>query len=404
MENKVKSFRVNHRWYGNYELIDCETGEVFDTVDNRSDIAEKYPDFKKCANCNVYYPKDQFRTVEGLDVCEHCYEEAVIKCNGCGEEVFRNNTVKTRDTEHRFCYYCKSKLYSCAVCGSLFELPILTDEDTGRLYCKGCNPDDINVVDYYHTMKDSNHYTFHTDAPRDQKVCMGFELEVSSDNEDSCSRTPYAKHVMKIFKDFFHFEEDCSIGDGGFEMISQPASLDYLLSRANDFKEAWSYLTRNGYTSHDNERCGFHIHVDRQFFGKNEDSCIAKIIFLMMKYREEFRIFSRRRNSQLSDWCTMFDKDNENITLLVKEGRDGNRYRALNLTNKNTIEFRIWRGTLNYATFIATLKFTDRICNLVKDTGIAKLNQMTWEEILGDDEDIKAYWNVRTARRAAAGL
>ena len=37
------------------------------------------------------------------------------------------------------------------------------------------------------------------------------------------------------------------------------------------------------------------------------------------------------------------------------------RYVAVNLENYNTIEFRIFRGTLNYKTFIATLQLIDEI-------------------------------------------
>ena len=42
---------------------------------------------------------------------------------------------------------------------------------------------------------------------------------------------------------------------------------------------------------------------------------------------------------------------------IVDEDRYNNRYMAVNLTNRNTIEFRIMRGTLNLESFYACIDF-----------------------------------------------
>lgn len=360
-------------------------------------MKEHYPDYTYCDWCGQYEENDKISAVDNHKLCRKCLASFAHKCDYCGRYTLRYR--HTVDTDKYCCPECRrTHTHACAICEDLYEKleNMVIMEDFDLPICKDCDPDYFSVINDYHTMKDNGNYTFYTDAPRSDKLCMGFELETTSGNEDEDSRVPYANHVAHIFKNFLKFENDCSIGDGGFEMISQPASLDYLMSLGDKFKEAWDYLSKNGYTSHNSGCCGLHIHVDRQFFGAQEDSCIAKIIFLMMKYKNQFMKFSRRKESQL-EWCEMFSR-NSDIPLLVKTGRDGSRYMALNLTNNNTLEFRLWRGTLNYATFIATLKFTNRICNLVKDTGIIQLNQMSWEDILGDDDDIKAYWQTRLNR------
>ena len=38
-------------------------------------------------------------------------------------------------------------------------------------------------------------------------------------------------------------------------------------------------------------------------------------------------------------------------------GSHSDRYHAVNLTNDNTVEFRLMRGTLNYDSFMATIDF-----------------------------------------------
>jgi hypothetical protein len=70
-----------------------------------------------------------------------------------------------------------------------------------------------------------------------------------------------------------------------------------------------------------------------------------------------------------------------------------NRYYAVNLTNDNTLEIRLWRGTLNKQTFEATLKFTQRLAEICKYTRAVELAKMTFEDLLGSDEVILSYWN-----------
>ena len=51
---------------------------------------------------------------------------------------------------------------------------------------------------------------------------------------------------------------------------------------------------------------------------------------------------------------------------------------AVNLENANTVEMRIFRGTLKYSTFIATLQFVDEICDVAVSMSDEMLQCMTW--------------------------
>lgn len=57
-------------------------------------------------------------------------------------------------------------------------------------------------------------------------------------------------------------KRDGSLGDEGVEIVTHPATLNYHLT-----KLAWDRIietaTDNGYTSHDTETCGLHVHVGR---------------------------------------------------------------------------------------------------------------------------------------------
>ena len=49
------------------------------------------------------------------------------------------------------------------------------------------------------------------------------------------------------------------------------------------------------------------------------------------------------------------------------------RYYCINTSNANTVEFRLWKGSLNIQTVMATLQLTELLCR----TAVT----LTWEEI-----------------------
>lgn len=52
---------------------------------------------------------------------------------------------------------------------------------------------------------------------------------------------------------------------------------------------------------------------------------------------------------------------------------------ALNLTNNGTIEFRLFRGTLDYVTFMATLELVDNIVDIARS---GKIEGLKWNDIV----------------------
>ena len=51
-----------------------------------------------------------------------------------------------------------------------------------------------------------------------------------------------------------------------------------------------------------------------------------------------------------------------------------NRYRAINVTNRNTVEIRITRGTLKYSTFMACIDF---MVTLVRNCATIDYKELT---------------------------
>ena len=141
-----------------------------------------------------------------------------------------------------------------------------------------------------------------------------------------------------------------------------------------------------GYRSHNTSTCGLHVHVNRSCMGETreeQDEIISRILFFVEKNWNELLKFSRRSEYSMNRWAARygFEKTGKEILDKAKKGNNG-RYAALNLCNYSTIEFRLFRGTLKYNTFIATIE----LVNLIVDTAIYytedELQKLSWSEFV----------------------
>ena len=260
-------------------------------------------------------------------------------------------------------------------------------------------------IENYHTMKhegDYQHFYIKDETSRQDALLMGFELEVDTDDDDyDCDENfGCVDEVEGILpKNFVRFEEDGSL-NCGFEIITQPASFAYHMNLFNTgiYNQMCHTISNYGLTSHDNGNCGFHIHIDKKYFGKSLDSASAKLLFIFERHWDNLKKFSRRCSDQ---WCHRYlsgsYSDYHSIKSAINAAKHHyiDRYFAVNLSNSNTIEIRLWRGTLNPATLKATIKLTARLAQIAKETPAVKLATMTWKDILGDDPDILAYARTR---------
>ena len=138
-----------------------------------------------------------------------------------------------------------------------------------------------------------------------------------------------------------------------------------------------------GYTSHKAYTCGLHVHVNRNAFGATEalqDACIARILYFFEKNWEELLKFSRRTQGQLDQWSARYGYKDQPRDILdhAKKGGGKGRYSCVNLQNRNTIEFRMFRGTLKYNTLIATLQLVDRVCEVAMNLSDIELKELSW--------------------------
>lgn len=466
---------VSQEEYEERFLVCSECGAVFDTYDHPIEVEGEFVcddcldnsgEYVQCEECSEWLPIKKAIETENGYVCQDCFDESYVICEDCGiavhqddacevdngwgkdnsyycegcvhkhafwcegHEQYENNDIFYPEEVNGDVYcsdYCNDYFHWCNGCETYFSSDWDGEYDRhDEWYCNDCRDEGCGsfsnygyIIDDYHGHDRSDKCHFLDNENRKTTVHMGYELEVDNghgpEDED-------AQGVIDIMgNDYFVFEEDGSVE--GMEMISQPGSLNEHLSRYEKIKDMCKWLVSMGYTSHNANTCGLHIHIDREFFGDKKNDSIqdlvnAKFLWLFAKWWNEMVLFSRRN---CFTYCTKTRKktwnDPEEATFakLAKSYSKYNDYdqyksykyavahgNCVNIGGTDTIEIRLWRGSLRPETIKATLKFTARLAELVKTKTVIELDKMSFEDILGDDEDILAYWETRKDRPVPA--
>ena len=140
------------------------------------------------------------------------------------------------------------------------------------------------------------------------------------------------------------------------------------------------------YRSHQTSTCGLHIHVNRSAFGTNTDKreeVIGRMVYFVEAHWNELLKFSRRTEANIRRWASRYGiSDTARSTYDKAKRSDIGRYVCVNLQNYNTVEFRIFRGTLKYDTFIATVQLVHEICTQAIKKSDKEFDSMSWSDFV----------------------
>ena len=331
-----------------------------------------------CSICGAEHHVDQRTELDGKELCQACLELHTVRCRECGQRIWREDNAGT--DEHPLCQDCFDGSYTtCTRCGALLRLSSAlyreSNEDEDSPYCDLCYAQlsSGEIHDYYYKPKP----IFYGDGPR----YLGVELEIDGAGEINHKANQILSIANRDGSELLYCKHDGSLEDG-MELVSHPMSLAFHQKEmpwADVLKEA----VRLGYQSHQATTCGLHIHVSRAAFGTTEaeqDTVIARILYFFEKHWEELLKFSRRTPRQLERWAARYGYKEQPRDILdhAKKGYGAGRYTCVNLQNEDTIEFRIFRGTLKYNTLIATLQLIDRVCDVALFLSDEEVKNMSW--------------------------
>lgn len=329
-----------------------------------------------CSICGVEYPIQKRTIFDGQALCPTCLEAETTLCDHCGDRIWRDATEG--DDDLALCSHCYEYEYvHCEQCGALIPQgdAYYPDDDDESPYCHSCyleQLDSATIHEYCYKPEP----TFYGQGPR----YFGIELEIDEGGESPA-------HAAKLLAlansadNYLYAKHDGSLNDG-FELVSEPCSLLYHQNRIS-WQKVLQEAVALGYTSHKAGTCGLHFHVSRDAFGETEelqDLAIARILYFVEKNWEELLKFSRRTELQLKRWAARYGYKEQPKEILdhAKKGYGGGRYTCVNLTNADTIEFRMFRGTLKYNTFLATLQLVDRLCDVALFHSDEEVKALSW--------------------------
>lgn len=333
-----------------------------------------------CEVCGREMTAEEAEYVNDTLLCADCMETETVLCRCCGERIFTTDAI-----DGDLCEQCADEHYThCCSCGVLIsnEDALYTEADEydhDYPYCRQCyNKYCDDIIHSYYYKPDPVFYG------SDSDLYLGIELEINEGGEDD----EYAEMIYdtaNMAEDRLYIKHDSSI-DNGFELVSHPMTL-YYHRKTMPWREILKKAVSLGYLSHQADCCGLHIHVNRAAFGLTriqQEESIARLVFFYEKFWPEILRFSRRTEAQANRWASRYGgvlSTCKNSLDTAKKAVRG-RYTAVNLKPENTIEFRIFRGTLRYETFIATLEFTHYLCELAKELSDENFHAMSWSEFV----------------------
>ena len=379
--------------YANYIIDDCDT--IYDIKGHKQFVLKESVHI--CPDCNRKYIY-----VDGYNnKCYHCYcitedtKEVIRK-----EDAYYNEEDK----------YYKTKPVEklCPCCGHNFieEGHTYMKNTVNITICNNCNQElderleyeeqhcngIVGIISSYHKHNTKQHmYGLLKDQSDTDFKGFGFELEVDKSIVNGQYKSLYNNIVAHAIidntgleKDEVIFETDGSL-DNGFEIISQPHTIDAFYEKTECWKKMLDILSDATFTSHNAGTCGLHIHVSKTWFGSTErqqNFNIGKIYKFFdtywtdlckasrrdtsstyycdknrttIKYREE----NRRHKTESRAWQAQAKYDHDTRHDLESH------HHALNNSNYGTFEIRLGRGTLNKASFFAWI---DLVLTIVKNS------------------------------------
>jgi L-rhamnose mutarotase len=227
--------------------------------------------------------------------------------------------------------------------------------------CNNCDTDDYidgdRIVHDYSFRPDP---IFYSSSP-EERLYFGIEIEVEAKGGDYEIRRNGAQRAHKLEDSQLAYLKNDGSLNCGFEIVTHPMSHDYYMNEADELWDTLEDLrTNHDIKSWDTRTCGLHIHISRTGF--NGGAHMHRFLNLVYSNKALYELLAGRSSSQWSkfddvdrpvptgglneegfrEWKTIRSYKDK-----IQQGRNTDRYSAVNTQNRATLEMRIFRGTIN---------------------------------------------------------
>lgn len=335
---------------------------------------------RQCEDCSEWHREFLMTEIDGGFYCDCCLDESFVQCYDCDEWIRRDDAVEIGGSW--FCDSCSQNWVECRDCGD----PVREDDAyryghdgyicqccyEGEYFtCEGCDEvyhnDDAHMIDglyycescadgieadenptrvmSYHGFNSGKYLPRRLDSETRENLFFGVELEVEKGRFRECDYEDWTTDDSLI-----HFEHDGSLRTDGVECITMPCSLKFHQQKMS-WKELCDTFLSAGFRSHyDGSHCGLHVHISRTAM---TPLSIMKLDVFVNNAKDFLSQIARRSEIYGGGYCVGKRMDKQKGR---PQGTHDDRYQPVNTTNYNTVEIRIFRGTLNSNTVLGTIE------------------------------------------------
>jgi len=357
------------------------------------DVIDDFEIQVECNDCGCLYPEDSMKDINGDLICEFC-QDNYVTCDRCGELVhydlhsinncgdtwcescYDNYTFRCDECGNRYninerhevedsdiCEYCWDNETSC--CDGCGEDYFYRNMNHG--YCNSCDCHDEDDDDYS-SFPGRYHYYHLADEP-ENPLYYGIELETGTFDDNL--KHNWGREILDEIPNCMFVKPDGSIYGGdvvkGTEIVSHPMTYKWMQTNKNKWNKVLR-LRKKGLRSYTTNTCGIHIHLTKSWFSEKHLYKFMKMIYHFPSFT---KLISQRRLNRLREWASI--EDTEDLRKKAKDKHFYKRYTAVNLSNSNTIELRIFRGTLCERSFWKNLEYVQA---LIEFTNKAKVKDL----------------------------
>ena len=271
-----------------------------------------------------------------------------VMCRRCGEN--KKNSEMANIIDKKYTHLCKNCAerngFNLCHCGNYYAGNCLCGHKKDKNKIK---IEEYNFTGKYEEFK----------LNKDDNMLFGIEIEL----EFKDSSYDNLKDLNK--KDWLFFKRDGSL-QNGVEIVTMPLGYEWMQANKNDFKDIF-HLAELKMKSKLTRTCGMHVHIPKNIFTDKHLEEFNKFIQL----NQEFIIYiSERHWDTFTRWASFIDnrpnlteQERLNVIKIIKKqakrkdnaGQD--RHSAVNLINPQTVEIRIFKGSLSSYTFWKNIEF-----------------------------------------------
>ena len=341
-----------------FDLFEDDTVEY----NNRElQMSKSEDDRMPCHRCEEHFDIDEMREQNDKLYCEDCYVDLFSECEHCDSIVDSSDIYSVNNDRSNVCTDCLHDRYTYVECCSVY----VPNEYAHyvRTYdhyeCDNCY-DSSDICE--HTSYGNNRGFKSKNHDPDHRPHMGIEIEFEL--EGAC---PEEVHDI-VFDNLSNVDlkEDTSM-DNGMELVSCPMTLDYFNDEVEKWNSILSSLEIEGCRSGERDRAdnaGIHVHVERRYL--SEDA-VDRMILFFSAHQANIEDLAGRCDNEYSVFPKLDMSSQFNMGRSITHHRNtAGRYYAVNTKNSETIEIRVFDGTLDIASIKLNLQFVNAMYTFCK--------------------------------------